>query len=71
MKAHREVAEDLREWFRLEAGKLPADAKRDVLAALAHTSPEFACIDLFRLQAASKVPSSWDGRLQKLWDCAR
>ena len=71
MKTPREVVEELRDWLLLEAGKLPADAKRDVLAALVKTNPEFACIELFRLQAASKVPSSWDGRIKQLWDCAR
>jgi hypothetical protein len=71
MTANQDVAEDLREWFRLEAGKLPADAEQAVLAALAHSNPEFACIKLFRLQTESKVPPSWDGRLKEFWDSAR
>jgi hypothetical protein len=70
-KSPRQVVEDLREWFRTEAGELPDAAKRDVMAALANPNPEFACIELFRLQDAGEVPASWGDRLRALWDCAR
>lgn len=47
------------EWFRGEAGNLPIDVRRAVLAALEHNAPRQVFLALNPLWEARKLPPSW------------